>query len=61
MLQLDGTNTHPPGKAVFIREITQPDGVTAMLLSRGILTDRQNPVKWGIPPGPFACPRDSAR
>ncbi|MFF9765812.1 hypothetical protein ACF1GT_04225 [Streptomyces sp. NPDC014636] len=43
MVQLDGTNTHPPGNAVFIREITQPDGVTATLLSRGILPDRRNP------------------
>jgi ABC-type branched-subunit amino acid transport system substrate-binding protein len=58
VLQLDGKNKYPPDKAVFIREITQPSGITATLLSCGVLPDRQSPAKWGTPPDTFPCPRD---
>ena len=58
VLQLDGKNKYPPDKAVFIREITQPSGITATLLSCGVLPDRQSPAKWGTPPDTFSCPRD---
>ncbi|MFG2957940.1 ABC transporter substrate-binding protein [Streptomyces sp. NPDC048291] len=58
VLQLDGKNKYPPDKAVFIREIAQPSGTTATLLSCGVLPDRQNPAKWGTPPDTFPCPRD---
>ncbi|MEV6943839.1 hypothetical protein AB0N07_17920, partial [Streptomyces sp. NPDC051172] len=58
VLQLDGKNKYPPDKAVFIREIAQPSGITATLLSCGVLPDRQNPAKWGTPPDTFPCPKD---
>ncbi|MFJ9871155.1 ABC transporter substrate-binding protein [Streptomyces sp. NPDC101165] len=60
VLQLDGKNKYPPDKAVFIREISQPSGATATLLSCGILPDRQNPAKWGTEPDTFPCPRGGA-
>ncbi|MFJ9558835.1 ABC transporter substrate-binding protein [Streptomyces fuscichromogenes] len=58
VLQLDGKNKYPPDKAVFIRQIAQPSGTTATLLSCGVLPDRQNPAKWGTPPDTFPCLRD---
>lgn len=57
VLQLDGKNKYPPDKAVYIREITQPGGATATLLSCGILPDRQNRLTWGTAPDTFPCPR----
>lgn len=58
VLQLDGTNKYPPNKAVFIREITQPRGITTTLLSCGVLPDQRDPATWGSPPDSFPCPRD---
>jgi hypothetical protein len=58
VLQLDGKNKYPPDKAVFIREIAPQSGITATLLSCGVLPDRRNPAKWGTPPDTFLCPRD---
>ncbi|MGW7385004.1 ABC transporter substrate-binding protein [Streptomyces sp. NPDC054794] len=59
VLQLDGKNKYPPNKAVFIREIAQPSGITATLLSCGVLPDRQNPATWGTPPDTFPCAKDN--
>ncbi|MFF4897905.1 ABC transporter substrate-binding protein [Streptomyces sp. NPDC001068] len=58
VLRLDGKNKYPPDKAVFIREITQPGGAAATLLSCGILPDRENRVRWGTAPDTFPCPRE---
>jgi ABC-type branched-subunit amino acid transport system substrate-binding protein len=59
VLQLDGKNKYPPNKAVYIRQIRQPDGTPSTLLSCGILPDRQDPPSWGEPPDTFPCLRDS--
>ncbi|MEU6069706.1 hypothetical protein ABZ864_35995 [Streptomyces sp. NPDC047082] len=58
VLQLDGRNKYPPDKAVFIREIMQPDGTTDTLLSCGLLPNRQNPARWGTEGRTFPCLRD---
>ncbi|MEU2779543.1 hypothetical protein ABZ646_43610, partial [Streptomyces sp. NPDC007162] len=58
VLRLDAKNKYPPDKAVYIREITQPGGATATLLSCGILPDRQNRATWGTAPDTFPCPRE---
>ncbi|MFJ3233862.1 hypothetical protein [Streptomyces sp. NPDC086787] len=60
VLQLDGKNKYPPDKAVFIREIRQPDGSPVTLLSCGLLPNRQNPDHWGTGDLTFPCPRDHA-
>ncbi|MGY4998796.1 ABC transporter substrate-binding protein [Streptomyces sp. 900105245] len=60
VLRLDGKHKYPPDKAVFIREIGQPDGATATLLSCGILPNRQHPARWGSEPDTFPCPRDGS-
>ncbi|MFJ3310038.1 ABC transporter substrate-binding protein [Streptomyces sp. NPDC086549] len=58
VLQLDGRNKFPPDKAVFIRQIRQPQGTPATLLSCGILPNRQNPARWGTGEQTFPCLRD---
>ncbi|MEU6406345.1 ABC transporter substrate-binding protein [Streptomyces sp. NPDC046985] len=58
VLRLDGQHNYPPDKAVFVREIRQPEGTTATLMSCGILPNRQDPAVWGTPPDTFPCPRD---
>ncbi|WP_328752947.1 hypothetical protein OHT57_46105 [Streptomyces sp. NBC_00285] len=60
VLRLDAKNKYPPDKAVYIREITQPDGATTTLLNCGILPDRQNRRTWGTAPDTFPCPRKGA-
>ncbi|SOE08174.1 hypothetical protein [Streptomyces sp. Ag109_G2-15] len=60
VLQLNDKNKYPPDKAVFIREINQPNGATARLLSCGILPDRQHRAHWGTAPDTFPCPREGA-
>ncbi|WP_225828556.1 hypothetical protein [Streptomyces naphthomycinicus] len=60
VLRLDGRNKYPPDKAVFIREIAQPEGATATLVSCGILPDRRDPATWGTPPDTFPCLRDGS-